>query len=310
MRTALAAAGMLLLGAGALGAQQDQTILFVGNSFTFGSGSAVRYWRANTVTDLNDEGVGGVPALFESFTEQVGLDYDVYLETRGGSGFEFHLAEKSAELRSKPWDIVVVHGQSMLDLQVPRDTTKFLQTAQQMADFLQEVNPRARIYYTATWSRADEVYPDDGAWHGMAIDVMARDVRRAYDTARSREPAIASINPVGEAWNRAFATGVADPNPYDGIDADKLNLWTYDSYHASTAGYYLHALVVLGNVTGVDPRALGRGECSAYELGLSGPQAVALQQVAYDELRAQGMATRTPPGHTPPERGARCAPKR
>ena len=86
-----------------------------------------------------------------------------------------------------------------IDLQVPRDTTKFLQTAQQMADFLQEVNPRAEIYYTATWSRADEIYPDDGAWHGTAIDVMARDVRRAYDTARSREPAIKSINPVGDS---------------------------------------------------------------------------------------------------------------
>jgi hypothetical protein len=308
MRTALAVSTMLLLGGSMLGAQQRPTILFIGNSFTFGSGSAVRYWHANTVTDLNDEGVGGVPALFDSFADQVGLDYDVYLETRGGSGFEFHLEEKRAELGSRPWDIVVVHGQSMLDLQIPRDTTKFLATAQEMADFLQTVNPRSRIYYTATWSRADETYPADGAWHGSAIDVMARDVRAAYDIAKSREPAIVSINPVGEAWNRAFATGVADPNPYDGVDADKLNLWTFDSYHASTAGYYLHALVVFGNVTGVDPRALGRGECAAYELGLSGPQAEALQQVAYDELVAQGIATRAPAGHEPPTRGARCSP--
>ncbi len=307
MRKALVLAGTLLLGAGGASAQQSPSILFIGNSFTFGSGSAVRYWQGNTVTDLNDEGVGGVPALFESFTEQVGLDYDVYLETRGGSGFEFHLAEKSAELSSKPWDIVVVHGQSMLDLQVPRDTTKFLQTAQEMADFLKRSSPRARIYYTATWSRADQVYPDDGAWHGTAIDVMARDVRRAYDLAKSREPAITSINPVGEAWNRAFASGVADANPYDGIEAEKLNLWTYDSYHASTAGYYLHALVVFGNVAGVDPRALGRGECSAYELGLSGAQAEALQRVAYEELTAQRIMTRAPEGHTPAERGGRCA---
>jgi hypothetical protein len=307
MKNALVAAGLLLLGADALGAQPTPTILFIGNSFTFGSGSAVRYWRANTVTDLNNEGIGGVPALFESFAAQTGLAYDVYLETRGGSGFEFHLAEKSAELSSKPWDIVVVHGQSLLDLQVPRDTTKFLQTAQEMADFLQGVNPAAQIYYTATWSRADEIYPDDGSWHGTAIDVMARDVRAAYDIARSREPAIKSINPVGEAWNRAFATGVADPNPYDGIDADKLNLWTFDSYHASSAGYYLHALIVFGNVTGVDPRALGRGECSAHELGISAPQAAALQQVAYDELTAQRITTRAPAGREPPTRAARCA---
>jgi hypothetical protein len=306
MRKALVVAGMLVLGVSALSAQQTPTILFIGNSFTFGSGSAVRYWRANTVTDLNNEGIGGVPALFKSFADQTGLAYDVYLETRGGSGFEFHLAEKAAELRSKPWDIVVVHGQSLLDLDVPRDTTKFMQTAQEMADFLQGVNPRAQIYYTATWSRADEIYPDDGAWHGTAIDVMARDVRRAYDVAKSREPAIKSINPVGEAWNRAFATGVADPNPYDGIDAGKLNLWTFDSYHASSAGYYLHALVVFGNVTGIDPRSLGRGECSGHELGLSAPQVEALQQVAYDELTAQRITTRAPAGREPPTRAARC----
>src|SRR5687767_14165046 len=102
MRKALVVVGMLFLAAGALAAQQRQTILFIGNSFTFGSGSAVRYWRANTVTDLNNEGIGGVPALFKSFADQTGLAYDVYLETRGGSGFEFHLAEKSAELSSKP----------------------------------------------------------------------------------------------------------------------------------------------------------------------------------------------------------------
>ena len=308
MKTGLAVAGMLLLGASTLGAQQRQTILFIGNSFTFGSGSAVRYWRANTVTDLNDEGIGGVPALFDSFADQVGLDYDVYLETRGGSGFEFHLAGKRAELSSRPWDIVVVHGQSLLDLQMPRDTTKFLQTAQEMVDFLESVNRRAQIYMTATWSRADETYPDDAAWRGEPIEAMARDVRAAYDIVKSRDSAVKAINPVGEAWNRAFAMGVADPNPYDGIDADRLDLWTYDRYHASTAGYYLHALIVFGNVTGVDPRSLGRGECSAYELGLSGPQAEALQRVAYEELAAQRIATRAVSGREPPTRGARCAP--
>jgi len=307
MRAALAVAGMFLLGAGMTAAQQSQTILFVGNSFTFGSGSAVRYWRANTVTDLNDDGIGGVPALFKSFADQTGLAYDVYLETRGGSGFEFHLGEKRAELGSRPWDVVVVHGQSLLDLDMPRDTTKFLQTAQQMVDFLEDVNPRMQIYMTATWSRADETYPEDAAWRGEPIERMARDVRAAYDIVKSRDRAVKSINPVGEAWNRAFATGVADPNPYDGIDADKLNLWTFDSYHASTAGYYLHALVVFGNVTGIDPRSLGRGECSGHELGLSAAQVEALQQVAYDELSAQRISTRAPAGREPPTRGARCA---
>ena len=89
-------------------------------------------------------------------------------------------------------------------------------------------------------------------------------------------------------------TGVADPNPYDGIEAGKLNLWTYDHYHASAHGYYLEALVIFGSVTGRDPRSLGDNECSAYELGLSRPQVKALQQVAFDQLASTGAVTPAP----------------
>ena len=90
--------GLLIVSATSVGAQEARSILFIGNSFTYGLGSAVRYWRPDTVTDLNREGVGGVPALFKAFTTQVGVPYDVYLETRGGSSIDFHLQEKRAEI--------------------------------------------------------------------------------------------------------------------------------------------------------------------------------------------------------------------
>ena len=66
---------LLSLGPPAVNARPEaaRSILFVGNSFTFGYGSAVRHWRADSVTDLNGDGVGGVPALFEAFTNQLGL---------------------------------------------------------------------------------------------------------------------------------------------------------------------------------------------------------------------------------------------
>jgi hypothetical protein len=121
-------------------------------------------------------------------------------------------------------------------------------------------------------------------------------VDRAYDRLAAEVAGVKAVNPVGEAFNRAIRTGVADGNPYDGIDAGKVDLWTWDHYHASTYGYYLHALVVFGNVTGVDPLALGRGECSAYELGMSPDEAEALQQVAHDELVASGVRLSVPVG--------------
>ncbi len=100
-------------------------------------------------------------------------------------------------------------------------------------------------------------------------------------------------------------TGVADPNPYDGIDAGKLNLWTHDSYHGSTHGYYLQALVIFGTLTGLDPRSLGDGECSASELGMSRAEVRALQQVAFDQI-AGLVKTPVPPDATKKPAAARA----
>ncbi len=277
-----------------LGASQAMadSILFIGNSFTYGWGSPVRHYRPDTVTDLNSEGVGGVPALFKSFADQAGLDYDVYLETRSGVGIDFHLENKLAVIGRRPWDQVVMHGYSTLDARAPGNPETLIETASEMSDFLRSKNPDVEIYLTATWSRADQTYLPDRPWTGQPIEQMALDVRAGYDLAA--EATGAEVNGVGEAWNRAMASGLADPNPYDGIEFDKVDLWTYDHYHASAYGYYLEALVVFGNVTGLDPRSLGENECSGYELGMSRDQVKMLQQAAYDQLASEGKVEANP----------------
>jgi hypothetical protein len=297
----------MVLALGVTQAQSGTSILFVGNSFTFGAGSPVRFYRADTVTDLNNEGIGGVPALFKSFTQQAGLPYDVYLETRGGSGIEFHFENKLGVIGQRAWDKVVMHGQSTLDFDKPGDPAKLVATSRQMAEFLRERNPKVEIYLMATWSRADQTYPREGAWFGKPIEAMARDVRAANDKAAAAAPNIKSVIPVGEAWTRAIQAGVADPNPYDGIEFGKLNLWTYDHYHASAYGYYLETLVIFGSITGRDPRSLGDNECSAYELGFNRLQVKALQQIAYDELAAAGTVTAAPLVLPKPVPAERCA---
>jgi len=287
-------------------ASATTSLLFIGNSFTYGAGSPVRFYRATTVTDLNNEGIGGVPALVKSFTQQAGLDYDIALETRGGSGLEYHLENKPGVIGKRPWDAVVMQGQSTLDFDKPGDPAKLVATTKQMADFLRGRNPAVAIYPMATWSRADQTYPPQGAWAGKPIEAMAKDVRVAYDKAAAGVPGIKQVIPVGEAWNRAIAAGIADPNPYDGIDAGKVDLWTYDHYHASTHGYYLEALVIFGSLTGRDPRSLGENECSGYELGLPTTLVKALQQVAFDQL---GSAVSASPLVLPkPVNPERCLP--
>jgi hypothetical protein len=166
-------------------------------------------------------------------------------------------------------------------------------TSKQMADFLRGRNPAVQVYLMATFPRADQTYPADGAWHGEPIEAMARDVRAGYDLAAEGAHAKAVI-PVGEAWIRAMHAGIADANPYDGIEPGKLDLWAPDHYHASAYGNYLQALVIYGALTGRDPRSLGEAECSAFELGLAPGQVHALQQVAFEQLAGTNAVTANP----------------
>ena len=271
------------------GAQEKaKTILFVGNSFTFGANSAAHYYKPDTVTDLNGPGangktVGGVPAMFKALTKEAGLDYTVYLETVGGKGMDFHYAEKRA-LLDKPWDVVVMHGYSTLDIDHPGNPALLVSSAKQITDMFRAKNPQADIWLDATWSRADQTYPDGKPWHGKPIQQMGQDIAVAYDAAAKN--AKVGVIPLGLAWNRAFDTGVAGTDPYAGIPAGKINLWSWDSYHASAYGYYLEALMVFGKVTGKDPLSLGDTETVADDMGFSKPQTHALQQIAHDELAA------------------------
>jgi hypothetical protein len=119
------------------------SIVVIGNSFTFGAGSPVQAWRPESVTDLNHEGAA-----------QAGLDYDVSLETHPCIGFDYHLQNTRDVIDSRPWDVVVMRGQSTLDFDTPSDLAKLIATARQMAELLTKRNPHVEIHLTATWSRA------------------------------------------------------------------------------------------------------------------------------------------------------------
>jgi hypothetical protein len=274
------------------------SILFIGNSFTFGQGSPVKFYRTETVTDLNGEGLGGVPALFKSFTTQAGLDYDVSLETHPGIDLEWHLEHELVVIDRRPWDAVVLQSYSTLDAKKPGDPAQLIESVGRLAAVFRAKNPRVELRLTATWPRADLTYVAGGAWYGKPIEAMAQDIRAGYDRAAAATRGIRGVIPVGEAFVRAMHAGVADADPYDGIEAGKVDLWSYDHYHASAYGYYLEALMIFGSVTGRDPRSLSASECSGYELGLSQAQVGSLQQVAFDELVAETPA-RCAPAHQP-----------
>ena len=270
-----------------------RTILFIGNSFTLGAGSPVRTYQASTVHDLNapnerGQTIGGMASIFKEFTKEAGLDYDVSIEAVGGKNFDFHYTEKLAVI-DRPWDEVVMQSYSQLNKDKPGDPAIVTEYGAKLDKAFHAKNPNVHVWFNATWSRADYSSPEIAPWRGKPIDQMAKDVYAGFEKAWAASPDVTGIIPVGLAWNRAWATGVADSDPTDGIAAGKMNLWTYDSQHGSTLGYILASLVIFGQLTGRDPVSLGDREHVAMDLGLSAMQMHALEQVAHNELAAHGV---------------------
>jgi hypothetical protein len=270
----------LLTAAALSSSEPPRSILFVGNSFTFGAMSDVMTYRTNSVTDLNGDGMGGVPALFKRFADEAGLDYQVSLETAAGQTLAWHLANKRSVI-DQAWDAVVLQQYSTLDPDKPGDVTSTIPAARDLTGLLRKRNPNVDISLVATWSRPDLTYPPSKHWSGEPVTRMALDLRKADDRVRQEVPAIARVIPVGQAFNCAIARGIADPDPYDGLDQGKIDLWASDHYHASTAGYYLEALTIFAAVTRTDVRKLGRSEEAARDLGIPPAIAEELQDTAF-----------------------------
>jgi len=273
-------------------------ILFIGNSFTYGEPAGakpiVQYYRPDSVTDLNGTGIGGVPALFKAMTEQAGLRYDVSLETMPGIGLDEHYNKKFATI-VKPFDKVLMQTYSTLDKTRPGNPDMLIRYSGLLAQAFHEKNPRVRIMLVSTWTRADQTWKWSGNWYGQSVYQMAMDLRRGYDAADAASELIDGVIPVGEAWNRAIAGDLADPNPYDGIGPGQINLWAPDNYHASIHGYYLEALTIFGSVTGKDPRTLGANERVARDLGIDPSVAGALQGFAAAQLASRQRPASEPP---------------
>ncbi len=299
---------MALVAGAAAPAWAGTSILFIGNSFTYGALTpAVQNYKVTSVTDLNwasgtvsngvGSQIGGVPALFKQMTVDAGLSYDVSLETFPGSNLDTHYNELPRRaLIDKAWDKVVMHGQSNLDFGAPNNPAKISLYTGLLGAMFQARNPGVDVSLSATWSRADltiasgtntcATNPSASPWCGAAITQMAIDVQAGYDVAKANNPTIVSrINPVGLAWNNALNSGFADTNPYNGIAPGTVNLWASDSYHASTYGYYLHALTVFGQVTGLSPTVLGF-DTAAQDLGFTAQQAALMQGFAAAAIAA------------------------
>lgn len=264
---------------------QSKKILFIGNSFTYGATASAEFFHTDTITDLNGQKFGGVPAIFKMLSREAGLDYDVYIETIPGATLEQHYKTKYDVLNQK-WDIVVMHTLSILDGKNPGNPAQLIEYSQKLAQMFRAQNPNVKIYMTATWPRADQIYQPSGHWYHKSTTQMTNDIMNGYQAAKKQNHGnIIAVIPLGQAWENAFIAGIADNNPYDGIDSNKVNLWGWDSYHASNYGYYLHALMDFSVINGFDVTKFGKNDRAARELGISPKQAEQLQNIAVQTLK-------------------------
>ena len=146
------------------------------------------------------------------------------------------------------------------------------------------------------------------------IAAMASDLHNAYETAASlyntANPAGSHVSVAlsGDAWVSAINMGIAQQDPFLLSEpAGQVDLWdsnpylacceTPIGYHPSVYGDYLNALVLFGQITGINPTTLvsefdssnPEYDTSASDaLGISAPIAYELAVAAEDTLQNDG----------------------
>jgi hypothetical protein len=255
-----------------------QSVLFVGNSFTFVPSPL----DVGTVTDLNAGKPGGVPALFQALSVAGGKNPTVSMETVGGKTLQFHYETKK-ELINKPWDIVILQDYSTGPLPEADGGTKSLDSFRAHVPKLKALfvaqNPKVKIWLYETWARPDVVMKG----RFTTIEEMQAGLRAAYSTA-AKDNALQGWVPVGDTFLAAVHQGLAD-NPATPAVEGPIKIWGKDNYHQSSIGAYISALLFYGRIYDADPRALPADNAAAVHLKLSAEDSQKLQNLAWEQLQ-------------------------
>ena len=170
-------------------------------------------------------------------------------------------------------------------------------------------NPDAELYLYQAWARPNRIHGAPGtttnettgdvtrqntlstATFFNSLEEMTGESKASYEAALDQADndgtaGFAGIAEVGEAFMRAVATGVATRDMWaaDAGSDGLIDLWFDDGLHASKYGSYLSALVLFGELTGLDPARFGASEIAARDLGIDARSALLLQRVASDQL--------------------------
>lgn len=218
------------------GSEEPRTILFYGNSFTIGIGSA------------EAQSAGGVPGVFGQLAVAAGHPApNVENAAVSGQTLTWHLANNTdvitnpvdfAATSGFQWDHIVLQGFSTRPTHIG-NLAQFRADLVGLFTVARNHSPGASAVLFETWARepGHSVYTGDPPSFPGGPAQMQQELRDGYELARQDVDAAfgagtAAIAPVGDAWE---ATG------WD-------NLHSTDMYHAGSRGTYLTALVIFGTV--------------------------------------------------------------
>ena len=194
-------------------AQDEASVLFIGNSYTY---------------------FNNMPSILSDIATSFGNTINHSSQTPGGATFSGHAGNTATytAMNSEDWDYVVLQGQSQEpSFPYGQVNTQTLPYAMQLADSAQAISTCSQAMFFMTWGRQN----GDPQWDSInTFDKMNERLRLAY--LRFADSSNASVSPVGVTWKY-----VRDNHP-------NINLYTGDGSHPSYAGSYLAACTFYASI--------------------------------------------------------------
>jgi len=310
-------------------------ILFVGDSFTHGRYAPVRQYNSGGTLDpvsgsslVYDENYGqtgaraeleqgpwgGIPGIFAELASEENLNFDIHIEAISETSLAKNYEAASSVIDQAKWNDVVLQEISAkplpasVSLSSVSDPRGFCSSVATIENGIHQAAPSAGVYLYETWPTADtadaltakSANPGSEETYLSNLSLVGDDIHDAYFSAAAHDGRIAGVAPAGDAWQRAWDEGIANPDP-ESISSLPL-LWYNinatndpainkpDLHHPSVYGAYLSGLVLFQKMTGIDVRNLGAAEKVAQQLGVPSASAVALQRVAWEAVTHESPA--------------------
>lgn len=199
-------------------AQEETSVLFIGNSFTF---------------------MNNMPTMFRDISISKGKNVYVDSIVEGGKDLNYHSSQALTyeKIKSRKWDYVVLQGHSnefaQPDSRVDKSTLPF---AEKLVDSIRNNSPCTQLILYMTWAYKN----GNSKWSPIAsYDSMQYRIKLQY--LRFADLLDAKISPVGEVWKNVRTN-------YSGI-----NLYDPDNQHPSEVGSYLSACTHFTTIFGESP---------------------------------------------------------